>query len=166
MLNQDWPVYQNIGTQIQASQNPSRSQLVLTICPRDRPPRYPEQICMKKGSWIGDNEKNQHTFIWKCFISSRHSDILKWGLIYVYVFCLFKTAPATYGGSQARGLIGASSASLHHSHSNIRSELRQRPTPSSRQHWILNLVSEARDRTCNLMVPSWIRFHCTMMGTP
>ena len=22
------------------------------------------------------------------------------------------------------------------------------------------------DRTCSLMVPSWIRFHCTMMGTP
>ena len=31
---------------------------------------------------------------------------------------------------------------------------------------ILNPLSEARDQTCNLMVPSQIRFHCAMMGTP
>ena len=34
-----------------------------------------------------------------------------------------------YGGSQARGLIGAVAASLHQSHSNAASELRLRPTP-------------------------------------
>ena len=37
---------------------------------------------------------------------------------------------------------------------------------SSRQHWILNLLREARDQTHNHMVPSRICFHCTMMGTP
>ena len=37
---------------------------------------------------------------------------------------------------------------------------------SSRQRQILNPLSEARDRTCNLMVPSQIRFCCTMTGTP
>ena len=37
---------------------------------------------------------------------------------------------------------------------------------SSRQCWILNLLSEARDQTCNLMILSWIRFHCAMVGTP
>ena len=37
---------------------------------------------------------------------------------------------------------------------------------SSRQHWILNPLSEARDRTHNLMVPSRIRFLCAMMGPP
>ena len=37
---------------------------------------------------------------------------------------------------------------------------------SSWQHRILNPVSEARDRICNLMVPRWIRFHCATMGTP
>ena len=37
---------------------------------------------------------------------------------------------------------------------------------SSRQHGILNLPSEARDRTCNLMVPSQIHFHCATMGRP
>ena len=36
---------------------------------------------------------------------------------------------------------------------------------SSRQCRILNPLSEARDRTYNLMVLSWIRFYCTMMGT-
>ena len=37
---------------------------------------------------------------------------------------------------------------------------------SSQQCQILNLLSEARDQTCNLMVPSWIRFCCITIGTP
>ena len=37
---------------------------------------------------------------------------------------------------------------------------------SSWQFRILNLPSEARDRTRNLMVPSRIRFCCAMTGTP
>ena len=36
----------------------------------------------------------------------------------------------------------------------------------SRQHQILNPLSEARDWTLNLMVPSRIRFGCTITGTP
>ena len=35
-------------------------------------------------------------------------------------FCLFRVATAAYGGSQARGLIGAIAASHSHSHSNAR----------------------------------------------
>ena len=41
-------------------------------------------------------------------------------------FCLFvfsRASPLAYGGSQARGLIGAEAASLHQSHSNSGSEL-------------------------------------------
>ena len=38
-------------------------------------------------------------------------------------FCLFKAAPAAYGGSQARRLIGATAAGLHQSNSNPRSKL-------------------------------------------
>ena len=56
-----------------------------------------------------------------------------------------------YGGSQARGRIGAAAASLHH---------------NSGQHQILNPLSEARDRTGNLMVPGQIHFCCTTTGTP
>ena len=37
---------------------------------------------------------------------------------------------------------------------------------SSRQSWIFNPLSEAKDWTLNLMVPCRIRFHCSMMGTP
>ena len=37
---------------------------------------------------------------------------------------------------------------------------------SSWQRLILNPLSEARDRTHNLMVPSQIHFHWAMMGTP
>ena len=48
------------------------------------------------------------------------------------LFCLFafsRAAPMAYGGSQARGLIGAAAASLHQSHSNSGSEPRLQPTP-------------------------------------
>ena len=37
---------------------------------------------------------------------------------------------------------------------------------SSQQHQILNPLSEARDWTHNLMVPSWIRFCCSTTETP
>ena len=47
--------------------------------------------------------------------------------MFCFVFCLFvvfRATPVVYGGSQARGLIGAVAASLHHSHSNAGSEPR------------------------------------------
>ena len=37
---------------------------------------------------------------------------------------------------------------------------------SSRQRRILNPLSEARDQTCNVMVPSQICFCCATRGTP
>ena len=37
---------------------------------------------------------------------------------------------------------------------------------SSQQHQLLNPLSEARDRTYNLMVSSQIHFRCATMGTP
>ena len=54
-------------------------------------------------------------------------------LFYLFIyFCLFAiswAAPTAYGGSQARGLIGAVAASRRQSHSNEGSELHLRPTP-------------------------------------
>ena len=44
-----------------------------------------------------------------------------------FFFWLFRTTPAAYGGSQARGRIGAVADGLYHSHSNARSS-------SSSQH--------------------------------
>ena len=35
-----------------------------------------------------------------------------------FVFCFFRAAATAYGGSQARGLIGAVAAGLHQSHGN------------------------------------------------
>ena len=63
---------------------------------------------------------------------------------FCFCFCLFdfsRAVPTAYGGTQAKGLIGAAAAGLHH---------------SSRQRQILNPLSKARDQTCNLMVPSQI----------
>ena len=37
---------------------------------------------------------------------------------------------------------------------------------SSRQHWILNPLSDTRERTPNLMVPSRICFRCATTATP
>ena len=45
---------------------------------------------------------------------------------------LFRAAPVAYGSSWARGQIGAAAASLHHSHSNTRSEPCLQPTPQFR----------------------------------
>ena len=49
-------------------------------------------------------------------------------LLFLFVFLLFRAAPKAYGGSQARGPIGAAATGLHHSHSNKGSEPRLRPT--------------------------------------
>ena len=49
-----------------------------------------------------------------------------------FSFCLLAiswAAPGAYGGSQARGLIGAIASGLHQSHSNARSEPFLQPTP-------------------------------------
>ena len=48
-------------------------------------------------------------------------DILRNSFFFFFVF--FRPAPVAYGGSWARGQIGAVAASLHHSHSNVASEL-------------------------------------------
>ena len=55
-----------------------------------------------------------------------------------------------YGGSQARGQMGPTAACLHH---------------CSQQCQMLNLLSEARDQTGKLLVPSQLHFHCATMGT-
>ena len=46
-------------------------------------------------------------------------------ILFLFLFCLFvfsRAAPAAHGGSQARGLIRAVAAGLHHSQSNTRSK--------------------------------------------
>ena len=52
-------------------------------------------------------------------------DFIRW----VILFLLFRAALAAYGGSQARGRIGATAAGLHHSHRNMGSEPHLQPIP-------------------------------------
>ena len=71
-------------------------------------------------------------------------------------FCFSRAAPAAYGDSQARGLIGAIAAGLS------RATATQDPSRvcdlhhSSWQPWIPNPLSKARDQIRTLMVPSQI----------
>ena len=52
------------------------------------------------------------------------------GVFFVCLFILFfRAAPMAYGGSQARGLIEATAASLDDSHSHARLDLHLRPIP-------------------------------------
>ena len=80
---------------------------------------------------------------------------------FLFLFCLYFAiswaTPAAYGGSQARGRIGAVATSLHQSHSNQDLSRVCNLHHSSRQRQIVNPLSKARDRTCNPMVPSRIR---------
>ena len=66
-------------------------------------------LYVKSTKWISRTpyqNKNVKYVIIKCF----------------FVFRPFRAAPAAYGGSQARGLIGAVAPGLRHSHSNARSK--------------------------------------------
>ena len=52
--------------------------------------------------------------------------------LFIYLFSLFafsRATPVAYGGSQARGIIGAVAASLCQSHSNAGSEPHLQPIP-------------------------------------
>ena len=40
--------------------------------------------------------------------------------LFIYLFLLSRATPMTYGGSQARGPIGAVVAGLHNTHNNVR----------------------------------------------
>ena len=59
-------------------------------------------------------------------------------ILFYFIFLVFglfafsRAAPLAYGGSQARGLIGAVTAGPHHSHSNVGSERCLPPTPQVR----------------------------------
>ena len=66
--------------------------------------------------------------------------------IHSFIQCLFRAVPMAYGSSQARGSNRSWSCW---------------PTPQPQQRRILNPLSEARNQTRNLMVPSQIHLCCT-----
>ena len=75
-------------------------------------------------------------------------------MLFFFFFFFLRAALMACGDSQARGLIRAklpayATATPYLSHvCNL--------SHSSRQHQILHLLSKARNRTCNLMVPNRI----------
>ena len=75
---------------------------------------------------------------------------------FFFFFCLFRAAYTAYGGSQARGPIGAVAAGLYQSHSNTGSGCDCNLYHSSWQRQILNPLSEARDQTRVLMDSSQV----------
>ena len=79
---------------------------------------------------------------------------------FFFFFFLFRTAPAAYINYQARGRTRAVAAGVRHSHSNTW-DLHH----SSRQRWILNPLSKARDWTCILLDTSWVCYHWVTTGT-
>ena len=83
---------------------------------------------------------------------------------FFFFFVLSRAAPTAYGGSQARSLIWAVAAGLHHSHSNV--GYMAAHGNSSQQCRILNPPSEARDLTCTLMFLVLFINHWAMTGTP
>ena len=82
----------------------------------------------------GDKLQSREEIIWPevegGFINLNYffSSFLSFSFSFVFV-CLFRALSAAYGGSQARGQIGAAASDLHHSHSNMGSEPHLRPTP-------------------------------------
>ena len=67
----------------------------------------------------------------KLRVDFRHF-LLRFSESLCFCFCLFAiswAAPSAYGGSQARGRIGAVATGLRHSHSHVGSEPRLQPTP-------------------------------------
>ena len=62
--------------------------------------------------------------IYVIYVSLKSELRLKTLFIYLGFFAISRAALLAYGGSQARGLIRAVAAGLHHSHSNTGSELR------------------------------------------
>ena len=69
----------------------------------------------------------------KCQKFRMASDSNSVNFFFFFVFLLFLwAAPAAYGGSQARGRIGAVATGLRQSHSNSGPEPRLQPTPQLR----------------------------------
>ena len=67
----------------------------------------------------------------------------------VYYFYCFRATPAAYGSSQAKCQIGATAASLHHSHSSSGSKLCLWPTTTTHSnarsltHWVRSGIEPA-----------------------
>ena len=86
--------------------------------------------------------------------------------LFGWLVLLFRAAYVAYGSSQARGWIGAPASGLRHSHRNAGLSRVCGPHQSSRKCWILNPLSEAKDRTLIFVYSSRVCYHWATAGTP
>ena len=109
--------------------------------------RIEQPLCFQLRPWPNPREGKKSRFRICYWRDAKRKT--EFSLFFVF---FFRVTPVAYGGSQARGLIGATPAALCHTHSNAD------PSPvcylhhSLQQCQILNLLREARDQT----ISSWI----------
>ena len=77
-------------------------------CPKD----YELSLWPKSFASLGSQ------WLWKCWDWASWKGIIVFFSLFGFVLLLFRATPMAYGSSQTRGRIGATAASLHHSHSN------------------------------------------------
>ena len=79
---------------------------------------WPVRECLKKLANITTLANENITLMLKIF----SPEFLSYIISFYFIFCLFRAAPVAYGGSRARGPIGAVATGLCQSHSNLGSE--------------------------------------------
>ena len=116
-------------------------------------------------------KQNKMNLIWFSWaVRYLYSELKKWfdyvPIVRDFFFFFFRAAP-WYMEEVPRLGVRATAAGLCHSHSNsnVGSEPRLWLTPQLTAHWILNPLSETRDRTHILIDTTWIRFHSATIGT-
>ena len=80
-------------------------------------------------------------------------------------FGLFRATPEVYGGFQTRGPIGATAASLRHSHSNARSKPCLQRTPQLMARFLIHWVRPGIELTSSGILVRFIN-HWAITGTP
>ena len=128
---------------------------------------YSAQAWLRLGWGLG-SRLNLVLVILLCPLGSRLELVFFFffNLYFMYLFCFLGPLPRQMEVPGLGGRIRATAASLYHSHGNAGSQPCLCLHHSSPQLQTFNPLSEARDRTRNLMVPGQINFHCATTGTP
>ena len=90
--------------------------------------------------------------VFREFILFTYLFLIFYFILFYYFFLLFRATLIAYGSSQVRGQIGATATGTAMQDPSGICDLYH----SSRQRWVLNPLSEARDQTHILMNPSQI----------
>ena len=106
----------SVDTQIWGCSNPTVGHQCLWILHQQIQPA----VDHKRRTW------STVSWIWGCRTTDKNNWLY---IIFFLSFCLFRATPTAYRSSQARGLIRAIAAGLHHTHTNTRSEPCLQPTP-------------------------------------